>query len=174
MLYTVECNYTDPESEQEWNVFYSQEKLPALISVAGFSSSQRFKALKPGGSRYLAIHTVKYAEVLTSEEYKLKGGGNFSRWQNHITDWHRNLYECEGTAPAVASDEILLLSTQPLSFIEGLGYPALQMQASGLEKMPARRIAWVVTLEIAAQLADMPGAYLYAPLTLQLTNPAQA
>jgi len=84
MLYTVECNYTDPESEQEWNTFYSQQKLPALISVAGFSSSQRFKALKPGGSRYLAIHTVKYAEVLTSEEYKLKGGGHFSRWQNHI------------------------------------------------------------------------------------------
>ena len=55
MLYTVECNYTDPESEQEWNTFYSQQKLPALISVAGFSSSQRFKALKPGGSRYLAI-----------------------------------------------------------------------------------------------------------------------
>lgn len=73
MLYTVECNYTDPESEQEWNTFYSQQKLPALISVAGFSSSQRFKALKPCGSRYLAIHTVKYAEVLTSEEYKLKG-----------------------------------------------------------------------------------------------------
>lgn len=73
MFYTVECNYTDPESEQEWNAFYSLEKLPALISVTGFSSSQRFKALKPGGPRYLAIHTVKYAEVLTSEEYKLKG-----------------------------------------------------------------------------------------------------
>lgn len=174
MFYTVECNYTDPESEQEWNAFYSLEKLPALISVTGFSSSQRFKALKPGGPRYLAIHTVKYAEVLTSEEYKLKGGCNFSRWQNHITDWHRNLYECKGTAPAVASGEILLLSTQPLSFIEGLGYPALQMQASGPEKMPARRIAYVVTREIAAQLADMPGACLYAPLTPQLTNPAQA
>ncbi|HAT1619997.1 TPA: sugar ABC transporter [Raoultella planticola] len=174
MLYTVECNYTDPDSEQEWNAFYSQEKLPALISVTGFRSSQRFKALKPGGPRYLAIHTVTYAEVLTREEYRLKGGGNFSRWQNHITDWYRNLYECEGRAPAVASDEILLLSTQPLSFIEGLGYPALQMQASGLDKMPARRFAWVLTREIVAQLADIPGADLYAPLTPQLTNPAQA
>lgn len=28
MLYTVECNYTDPESEQEWNTFYSQQSCP--------------------------------------------------------------------------------------------------------------------------------------------------
>ncbi len=174
MFYTVECNYTDPESEQEWNAFYSLKKLPALISVTGFRSSQRFKALKPGCPRYLAIHTLKYAEVITSEEYRLKGGGNFSRWQNHITDWHRNLYEGDGTAPAVASNEILLLSTQPLSLIEALGCRALTMQASGLERMPARRIAYVMTREIAVQLADMPGAYLYEPLTPQLTNPAEA
>lgn len=45
MFYLVACSYTDPESEKEWNAFYSLEKLPALISVNGFSSSQRFQAL---------------------------------------------------------------------------------------------------------------------------------
>jgi len=167
MFYTVECSYTDPESEKEWNEFYSLEKLPALISVIGFSTSQRFKSLTPGCPVYLAIHTVKDAEVITSEEYKLMGGGNFSRWQKHITDWYCNLYECEGSVPAVPRDEILLFSTQPLSFIEELGCRVLKMQASGLDRMPARRIAYVVTREIAAQLADVAGAYLYEPLTSQ-------
>ncbi|MFS2225127.1 sugar ABC transporter [Pantoea sp. B65] len=174
MFYIVECSYTDPKSEEEWNEFYSDEKLPALVSVTGFSTSQRFQALKPGCPVYLAIHTVKDADVINSEEYRLKGGGNFSRWQEHITDWHRNLYKCEGPAPAVSADEILLLSSQPLSFIEtGLGYRALAMQASGLDRTPEQRVAYVVGRKNAAQLADLPGAYLYQPLTLQLTNPAK-
>ena len=25
MFYTVECSYNDPDSEDEWNEFYSQE-----------------------------------------------------------------------------------------------------------------------------------------------------
>jgi len=173
MFYTVECTYTDPRSEEDWNEFYSQEKLPALVSVSGFSTSQRFRALKPGCPVYLAIHTVKDADVITSDEYRLKGGGNFSRWQRHVTDWHRNLYECDGTAPAVSSSEVLLLSSQPLSIIEtALGYRALEMRASGLDKFPERRVAYVLAREHAAQLADVPGAYLYEPLTSQLQNPA--
>ena len=43
MIYTVECSFTDPTAEDGWNVFYSDEKLPALISVRGFLTSQRFK-----------------------------------------------------------------------------------------------------------------------------------
>ncbi|GAA3906219.1 hypothetical protein GCM10022405_34320 [Gibbsiella dentisursi] len=174
MLYTVECTYNDAKSEENWNEFYSQEKLPALVSVTGFSTSQRFQALKPGCPAYLAIHTVKNADVLTSDEYRLKGGGNFSRWQVYITDWHRNLYECEGSAPTVSSDEILLLSAQPLSFIETeLGCWALEMQAAGLDKSPERRVAYVLARENAAQLAGIPGAYLYEPLTSQLQSPVK-
>ena len=170
MFYIVECSYTDPESEKVWNDFYSLEKLPALISVTGLSTSQRFQSLTPSCPVYLAIHTVKDAQVLTSEEYKLKGGGNFSCWQKHITDWRRNLYEGEGMAPAVSSDEFLLLSTHPLSVIEGQGCRALEMQASGLDRTHDRRIAYVVKRDTAAQIADVPGVYLYKPLTAQLTS----
>ncbi|WP_413732145.1 sugar ABC transporter [Sodalis sp. RH20] len=174
MLYIVECTYANPGSEEDWNEFYSREKLPALVSVTGFSTSQRFRALKPGCPVYLAIHTIKDADVISSDEYRLKGGGNFSRWQEHITDWHRNLYECEGPAPAVSSDELLLLSARPIGFIEtGLGYRALAMQASGLDKSPERRVAYVLARENAAQLAEVPGAYLYETLTPQLQNPAK-
>ena len=45
MLYIVECSYADPQSEAGWNRFYSEDKLPALVSVSGFRASQRFRAL---------------------------------------------------------------------------------------------------------------------------------
>lgn len=176
MLYIVECTYNDPKSEEAWNKFYSLEKLPALVSVSGFSTSQRFRARQPGCPVYLAIHTVNDADVIISDEYRLKGGGNFSHWQTHITGWHRNLYECECLAPAVSSEEILLLSSHPISFIETeLGYRPLEMQASGLDKFPERRVAYVLAWETAAQLAGaVPDAYLYEPLTTQLQNSVKA
>lgn len=61
MFYTVECAYNDPETEAEWNAFYSQQKLPALISVPGFVTPQRFRAVKSGSPVYLAIHTLQDA-----------------------------------------------------------------------------------------------------------------
>lgn len=39
MFYIVECSYTDPRTEEEWNDFYNQQKLPALLSVSGFHCS---------------------------------------------------------------------------------------------------------------------------------------
>jgi hypothetical protein len=116
MWYTVECSYNDAESEEEWNAFYSQQKLPALLSVTGFATSQRFRAVSSGCPVYLAIHTVKDAHTLSSVDYALKGGGNFARWQVCITDWHRNLYEAENLAPAISSEEMLLLSAKPIVF----------------------------------------------------------
>ena len=171
MFYTVECSYTDAESEAEWNAFYSQQKLPALISVIGFTTSQRFRALQSGCPTYLAIHTVDDADVLSSEEYRLKGGGNFSRWQACITDWHRNLYTGAGFAPALACNEILLLSATPIGFLESeLGYRGLQMAAVALDKIPARRVAYVLPAEVASPFTDMPGVYLYEALTPQLQS----
>jgi len=173
MFYTVECTYTDLESEDEWNNFYSQEKLPALVSVCGFSTSQRFKALSSGCAVYLAIHTVRDAGVISSEEYRQKGGGNFSRWQPHISDWHRNLYECEGEAPMVSADEILLLSPESLDFIEtALGYRSWKMLAAGLDKYPTRRVAYVLPRVMHKRLSGIIKSYLYEPITMQLQNPA--
>lgn len=172
MFYTVECSYNDPQSEAEWNAFYSQEKLPALISVSGFSTSQRFRAVTPGCPVYLAIHTIKDADVLCSDDYRLKGGGNFSRWQACITDWHRNLYAGEGLAPAVSSEEMLLVSSQPMRSLDNASeYRVLDMLAVGLDKSPARRVAWVLTRETASLFTDIAGIYLYEPLTLQLQAP---
>lgn len=171
MIYTVECSFADPHSEAEWNDFYSLEKLPALISVTGFRTSQRFKALSDGCPVYLAVHTIDGLDVLTGEEYRQKGGGNFARWQQHITDWHRNLYSDIGLAPAVHADELLALCANGPEALIRIGATPLAMRAVALEKFPERR--WLARLphRNARLVENLPeGIHLYAPMTQQLST----
>jgi hypothetical protein len=171
MIYTVECSFADPSSEAEWNDFYSLEKLPALIAVSGFHTSQRFKSISDGCPVYLAVHTINDLDVLTGEEYRQKGGGNFARWQQHITDWHRNLYSDIGLAPAVNEDELLVLCASGPEPLIQMGLTPLAMQAVALEKYPERR--WLARLPRRnAQLVESmsKGVYLYSPMTEQLTS----
>ncbi|MDS0790956.1 sugar ABC transporter [Burkholderia pseudomultivorans] len=171
MIYTVECSFADPDSEAEWNDFYSLEKLPALISVTGFHTSQRFRATSAGCPVYLAVHTIDGPDVLSSDEYREKGGGNFARWQPHITDWHRNLYSDIGLAPAVNDDECLALCASGPDPLVRIGAAPLAMQAVGLEQFPPRR--WLAVLprdnaRLAERVAE--DIHLYLPMTKQLTR----
>jgi len=171
LIYTVECSFADPRSEAEWNDFYSLEKLPALISVTGFRTSQRFKALSDGCPVYLAVHTIDGLDVLTGEEYRQKGGGNFSRWQRHIIDWHRNLYSDIGLPPAVHADELLALCGCGPEALIRMGVTPLPMRAVALDRFPERR--WLAKLPRRhARLGEnIPeGVHLYAPMTQQLTT----
>ncbi|KWF30786.1 hypothetical protein [Burkholderia pseudomultivorans] len=182
MIYTVECSFADPGSEAEWNDFYSLEKLPALISVTGFRTSQRFRAISDGCPVYLAVHTIDGPDVLSGDEYRDKGGGNFARWQPHITDWHRNLYSDIGLAPAVNDDECLALCASGPDPLIRIGAAPLAMQAVGLERFPPRRWLSVVPRENARLVERVDeDIHLYAPMTKQLTRirpvstaPAQA
>ncbi|RKP47786.1 sugar ABC transporter [Pararobbsia silviterrae] len=171
MIYTVECSFTDPTEEAEWNRFYSLEKLPALISVTGFHTSQRFKAISDGCPTYLAIHTVDGLEVLTGDEYRRKGGGNFAKWQQHITDWHRNLYSGIGLAPAVNRDQCLALcASGPDPFIR-MDLEPQAMHAVALEQFPARRWLAVLSREHARHIEGLSeDVHLYSPMTAQLTS----
>lgn len=171
MIYTVECSFADPASEAEWNDFYSLEKLPALISVSGFHTSQRFKALSLGCPVYLAMHSIDGLSVLEGDEYRQKGGGNFARWQHHITDWHRNLYGGLERAPAIGEgDHLIVSAVGPEPLIE-MGLKPDLMRAVALEKFPENR--WLAKLDSAIGLSveTLPkDVYLYAPMTPQLTS----
>ncbi|WP_353192180.1 sugar ABC transporter [Pandoraea pnomenusa] len=171
MIYTVECSFDDPGSEAEWNDFYSRDKLPALISVSGFHTSQRFKAMRGGCPVYLAIHTVYGLDVLTSDEYRRKGGGNFAKWQHHITDWHRNLYSDIGPAPDVKDDELLALCSSGPDALRRMGAEPLAMHAVALERSPERRWLAVLPCRIADDLDRVADdVHLYSPMTAQLTS----
>lgn len=171
MIYTVECSFADPASEAEWNDFYSQDKLPALISVSGFHTSQRFKALTRGCPVYLALHSINGLDILAGEEYRQKGGGNFARWQQHITDWHRNLYGGIERAPGIGEAEYLALSATDPGPLVRLGLTPYAMQAVAMEKFPEQR--WLAKAERGnvPDIGHLPeGVHVYAPMTAQLTN----
>ena len=169
MIYTVECSFANPASEAEWNHFYSSDKLSALISVSGFRTSQRFRALSPGCPVYLALHSIDGLDVLHSDEYRQKGGGNFARWQQYITDWHRNLYAGLDRAPAIGTDDHLVVSAIGPEPLIQLGLQPESMQAVALEKSPEHR--WLAKLEHCAKSGAAPlseGVHFYAPMTAQL------
>ncbi len=152
-------------------IFYDLSKLPALISVRGFRTSQRLRALSPAGPRYLALHSVADLAVLQSAEYQAKGGGNFARWQPHITDWRRNLYAGLERAPEVAADELLALSAVGPASLLGCGLRPWSLAAVALDQAPQQR--WLATLKRAAcaQIeAIPPDVCLYMPITQQLVS----
>ncbi|WP_245586678.1 sugar ABC transporter [Pleomorphomonas oryzae] len=173
VIYTVECSFADPGSEAEWNDFYSQGKLPALISVGGFHTSQRFKALSSGCPVYLALHSIDGLDVLTGEEYRQKGGGNFARWQQHITDWHRNLYDGLDRAPDVGPDELLLISSVGAQALAELGLAPSHLLATALEKSPAQRwLAKVARTQLPPAKRLPRGIDVYEAMTAQLNRAA--
>lgn len=169
MIYTVECSFAEPTREDEWNVFYSDRKLPALISVTGFHTSQRFKAISTGCPVYLALHTIDGLEVLNGDEYREKGGGNFARWQPDITDWRRNLYAGIDRAPEVAVGERLVLGSAGSEALTQLGLASRAMHAVAMERNPEQR--WLAT----TASADLPllerlpkDVHVYVAVTPQL------
>ncbi|NJC70035.1 sugar ABC transporter [Planosporangium thailandense] len=171
MIYSVECSFAEPSREGEWNEFYSYRKLPALISVSGFHTSQRFKAISAGCPVYLAIHTIDGLDVLDGEEYHEKGGGNFARWQPDITDWHRNLYDGVDLAPDVTTGEILLLTSAGPDVLTRLGLTPQAMHAVAMERNPEHR--WLASAPAAdiPFLSQLPDAvHVYLPMTPRLTS----
>lgn len=171
MIYTVECTFADSGSEAEWNNFYSSDKLPALISVQGFHTSQRFKAITHGCPVYLAVHSIDGLGVLKGAEYRQKGGGNFARWQQHIIDWHRNLYDGLDRAPAIGEGEYLALSANGPEALIRLGSSPYEIRAIAMDKFPEHR--WLAKVERTkiSDIEHLPkGVHVYEPMTIQLAT----
>ena len=173
MIYTVECSFTDSAAENEWNAFYSDEKLPALISVSGFLTSQRFKLSGgiPSTPTYLAIHTIANEGVLESADYHQNGGGNFAKWQPMITNWHRNIYGGVERFPDVTNDQRLLISNESGDALRALGFQVLRLWATGLDRTPMER--WVAissSLPDPAHRLKADGVCIYVPMGSQLQS----
>lgn len=166
MIYTVECSFTNADEEASWNEFYSLIKLPALISVAGFMTSQRFETMTKSHPRYLAIHTLVAGEVLDSSVYQAKGGGNFSRWQPWISEWRRNLYSGIARAPAVTKGQSLVVRNADVEGAPEIG--AILLRAAGLQGLPRERHMWVVDRQLPWDA--IPGAAVYLPMGDQLQS----
>ena len=139
MLYMAECRFTEPTREDAWNEWYGGRRLDELLSVPGFRTSQRFKAVTPGSSPYLAVHSIDSPDVFTSAAYRSVSGGGFQEWQQYITDWRRNLFDGLDLAPAVALDEYLVVTDKSSAEVGAIGISFIWLASAGLDRSVRQR-----------------------------------
>ena len=174
MIYTVECAFTDPAREAEWNRHYSGEKLDNLLRLPGWLTSQRFRALTPMASPYFAMHTLRDEGVL-GRQYTSVGGGVFGGWEGCITNWHRNLFAGIDEAPEVAPGACLLV----LEDCAAAGrFPDLDfawMEACGLDRSAPRLGIAVAPRAIGDTLAAAHTGVvrIYEPIMARKVSPIE-
>ncbi len=173
MIYTVECAFTDPERETAWNAFYDDEKLATLLSIPGFRTSQRFRAITDTPAPYLAIHSIRDATVLDQTVYRTVGGGTFGGWDDLVTNWDRNLFTGMEAAPEVSADECLVMLDDPAAAHAAPGADFAWLDIAGLDRTTTRRGLAVVDrgtgASLAREQADIVG--VFAPITSRRVSP---
>jgi hypothetical protein len=169
MIYLVECDFTDAAREAEWNEWYSPH-LNDLLSIPGFSTAQRLRALGDGAPRYRALYAVESPEIFTSPGYVGRSFGRFpDRWRALITNWRRNLLDGLNAPPDVGFGQCLV-TVEPPSDIGVKGLHLLE--GVGLDKSIARLGLGVVTRAEGEALAarKLKGVVVSEPLTPRLVK----
>ena len=80
----------DPEHEEDFNRWYEEEHVPERLSVPGFISGRRFRAVE-GAPRYLALYELENADVVKSPEYLEKLKATPSEWTLRMRPRFRNM-----------------------------------------------------------------------------------
>lgn len=176
MLYMVECGFSDPAREADWNAFYSGPKLESVLSAPGFLRSQRFRDVDGTPAPYIAVHHVAASSVLESNGYRSVGGGSFLEWQSFITNWRRTLFDGLDFLPAVGAGQRLLLVDAPPSVTKVAGATIHWLRSAGLGNLvPSRGIAIIAANTAEAARAAMGhSARICEPITQQLRPKAEA
>ncbi len=171
MIYMVEHTYSMPETEAEWNAFHI-EYGHVLIKVPGFLSAQRFKVPDAKPSRYLAMYTIRSADVFDSEAYKSVGGGGTrsTRFRPAYKLWIRNLFDAP-RAPLVLEHQRLLVQDRQQPLWEGMSGSALWLKSSGLQMTTPYRALTVID---SSQVVPPEDGVVYQPISTQLTAASRA
>jgi hypothetical protein len=82
----------DPEHEEEFERWYTEEHLPDRAHCPGFLSARRFQAIE-GGPKYMAFYELEGPEVLESEEYRKIRYTEWTRaMEPRFKNFVRNIY----------------------------------------------------------------------------------
>jgi len=126
-VYIVRCNFTAPDKEAAWDVWYSGPKLAQMLALPHFLSCQRFRRASGTGRDYLALWTMQSPDALTSDEYKAQWG--FSEWTPLIADWSRDLFDArdwdEGAFAVAAGGALHVAAFDGMSVDEALAARAV-------------------------------------------------
>jgi len=165
MIYMVEMALIDLDLRTEWDAWYlSHMKL--LISIPGIAATQRFEAMAPHPSPFVALHQVSGPGVFSSDAYRAKAGpGGTGVWRDRMHNWHRNVLTGLDETPDVPL-------TGALVVVEDGAHVPLAVQwteAIGLDRSVTRRgFAVLERLADAGSLTGLAGVRVCRPLTPRL------
>lgn len=127
MLYMVEMDFPHADRVEAWQAWYAGH-VRMLLTLPGFRAAQRFRAVTPTLSPWLAVYAVDGAHAFETPEYRAKAGpGGTGEWRTQMTNWRRNLVEGLSTLPEVKPDQQLVV-------VDRLGDRAPALPA-GLERL---------------------------------------
>ena len=172
MIYMVDHIFANPQTEPAWHEWYTGY-LQKLLSVPGFGSAQRFKAIGETPPRFLAMYSVESAAVYDSPAYKHIGGGGSqsARFHGDYQLWTRNLFEGANEVPVVNDGQcIYALDSESSNRTLRLQKPPLWLKSVGLHQTTRHRAIIVLDakgVDAAKSLAGSEG-HFYAPFTARL------
>jgi hypothetical protein len=165
MIYMVEMALIDLARRAEWDNWYLGH-MKRLLAIPGIQATQRFEALAPHASPFVALHQVTGPEVFTSVTYRAKAGpGGTGEWRERMHNWHRNVLAGIEQTPDVPLDGALVVVEDGA----GVPIPVRWTEAVGLDRSVARRGFAVVASRADAQaMIGLPGVRVCRPLTPRL------
>lgn len=171
MIYMVEMDFRDPAREHDWHTWYLAHTTQLVRNVPGFTATQRFRAMTPTPSPWLALHEVAGPEVFESKEYKANGGpASTGEWRDRHTNWYRNLFSGWDRTPNVRFDQHLLVAEAKATLPAGLPDRMSWGQSAGLDKTAERRGLLVLDHgQLTAGLFAVDGLRVFKPITPRIT-----
>ena len=166
MIYMVEMRLLDTPRRAEWDAWYVAHQR-RLLSIPGIRASQRFEAIHPAESPFVALHEVDSPDVFTSAPYRAQAGpSNTGEWQTRMDNWRRNVFAGVDHTPDVPMDARLVLVEDDA---ELPAWVAVQwMEAVALDRSVVRRALAVLAAAPADALAGRPGLRVLRPLGARL------
>jgi hypothetical protein len=178
MIYTVELNYSDPTTADNWSVWY-ETYLRQLVFLDGLDTAQRFRAQSPDTQfwEYLAIYTVPNLDVYETKAYRaIDGGGNASKTFHHATSRRRDVYDGVARMPEVTNNTCVLFCED---VADGIDLPGVlfvplragagnqQADATKIDGKPEQRSIALTDAATADRIgaASIEGLAVYAPIT---------
>jgi hypothetical protein len=172
MLYMVEMDFRNPVREADWHVWYLGHVAKLIRNVPGFRASQRFRAITPTPSPWLALHDVASAAVFESAEYRANGGpASTGEWQAEHLNWHRNLFSGIDNTPEVPPDAHLLLAEAGAKVPEPHAATLTRLEPVGLDRTSKGVALGIIPAgRLTAGLFGLPGVRLFKPISPRITK----
>ena len=89
-LYFVRSEFSDPDLEADWNAWYNDFDIPAMLDLPGIESAIRYREVT-SPSRYLAAYEIENPAVFENPDYQKLAG--WMEWAPYIGESRRAVYK---------------------------------------------------------------------------------